>query len=203
MLLVGLTGGIASGKSTVAAMLLERGAQLIDADEISREIVEPGEDAWSKIVEHFGSEILQPDRRLDRDKLAAIVFADPNQREVLNQITHPRVMDEMARRMQSLAQTDAIVVCDIPLLAERGSQQMFDVVVVVEAPEETRIRRLADSRRYTREQSLERIHAQASAEDRRAIADVVIENDGDLDALTQQVGALWARLTDRLKARQS
>lgn len=197
MLLVGLTGGIGSGKSTVAAMLLERGAELIDADEISREIVEPGEEAWGKIVEHFGDEILREDGRLDRDKLAAIVFADEAQRSVLNQITHPRVMDRMAQRMAVLADTDAIVVCDVPLLTERGSQKLFQIVVVVEAAEEVRIERLMDSRGYTREQAVERIQAQASSDERRAIADVVIENDGDLDALVAQVDALWQRLQEQ------
>lgn len=197
MLLVGLTGGIGSGKSTVAAMLLERGAELIDADEISREIVEPGEEAWGKIVEHFGDEILREDGRLDRDKLAAIVFADEAQRSVLNQITHPRVMDRMAQRMAVLADTDAIVVCDVPLLTERGSQNLFQIIVVVEAAEEVRIERLMDSRGYTREQAVERIQAQASSDERRAIADVVIENDGDLDALVAQVDALWQRLQEQ------
>lgn len=194
MLLVGLTGGIASGKSTVAAMLIERGADVIDADEISREIVEPGEEAWGKIVEHFGDEILREDARLDRDKLAAIVFSDESQRRILNEITHPRVMDQMAQRMAALAGTDAIVVCDVPLLTERGSQNLFPIIVVVEAADEIRIERLQRSRGYTREQAIERIAAQATAEERRAIADVVIENDGDLDALTAQVDALWARL---------
>lgn len=200
MLLVGLTGGIGSGKSTVAAMLLERGAEVIDADEISREIVEPGEPAWGKIVEHFGDEILREDARLDRDKLAAIVFADEAQRRVLNEITHPRVMDEMAQRMAALADTDAIVVCDVPLLTERGSQNLFPFIIVVEASEEIRIERLMTSRGYTREQAAERIRAQASSDERRAIADVVIENDGDLAALTAQVDALWQTLTARRDA---
>jgi len=194
VLLVGLTGGIASGKSTVAAMLLERGAQLIDADEISREIVEPGKDAWRRIVEHFGNEVLRPDRRLDREKLAAIVFADPAKRQLLNEITHPRVMDEMARRIATLADTDAIVVCDIPLLTERGSEKMFQIVVVVTAPEEVRIERLATSRGYSRDEAHARIRAQTSDDERRAIADIVIENDGNLASLQDQMDALWARL---------
>ncbi|HVL90123.1 MAG TPA: dephospho-CoA kinase [Actinomycetota bacterium] len=194
MLLVGLTGGIASGKSTVAAMLLERGAQLIDADEIAREIVEPGLPAWGKIVEHFGEQVLQADRRLDREVLAEIVFGDPAKRRLLNEITHPRIMDEMAQRIAALAGTDAIVVCDIPLLTETGRSSMFQIVVVVEAPEEVRVERLMRTRGYTREQALERIRAQASSDDRRAVADVVIENDGDLDSLQAQVETLWSRL---------
>ncbi len=201
MILVGLTGGIASGKSTVAAMLVERGAILLDADVIAREIVEPEEPAWKKVVDHFGTEILQADRRIDRDKLARIVFADDAKRALLNEITHPRVMSVIADRPETLKPTDSIVVCDIPLLAESGiGRDMFDLVLVVHAGPATQMDRLGRRRGMTPADAQARIAAQASPEERMAFADVVVDNDGDRDALAPQIDALWSDLEKRLAA---
>lgn len=200
MLLVGLTGGIASGKSTVARLLAERGAAVVDADEIARMVVEPGTEAWSKIVEHFGVEVLLPDQRINRPLLGRIVFEDPTRRALLNEIVHPPVMRVMADRLEELRGTDGVVVCDVPLLVEVGSSEMFDAVVVVTSGVETQIERLRAQRGLARPDAEARIHAQAATEDKVAVADHVISNDGDMAALEAQVNDLWAKLTDQ-KAR--
>lgn len=198
MLLVGLTGGIASGKSTVSAMLAERGAIVLDADLIAREIVEPGQETWSKIVEHFGPQILAQDRKINREKLASIVFADPVKRALLNELTHPKVMAIIADRLEDLRPTASIVVCDIPLLTEvSGASSMFDLVVVVQASPQTQIDRLTATRAMSAGDAAARIDAQASAQERRALADIVIDNDGDRASLTHSVEQLWNDLKKR------
>lgn len=197
MFLVGLTGGIASGKSTVAKLLADRGAAVVDADEIARMVVEPGTEAWSKIVEHFGKTVLGPDQRINRPLLGRIVFEDAGKRAVLNEIVHPQVMRVMADRLEELRSTDGIVVCDVPLLVEVGSSSMFDAVVVVTSDEETQIERLRSQRGMERDDALARIKAQAATEAKVAVADYVIENDDDIAALEAQVDALWAKLTER------
>jgi len=189
-----LTGGIASGKSTVARMLVERGAILIDADQIAREVVEPGSTAWTKIVEHFGNGVVLGDRRIDRPKLAEIVFADPAKLALLNQITHPEVMRRIADRMEELKETDHIVVVDVPLLAEVGAGEMFALIVVVTANEDTQVTRMQAMRAMDEAAARARIASQASAGDREAIADVVIVNDGSLEQLQAEVGRLWTLL---------
>jgi dephospho-CoA kinase len=195
MLLVGLTGGIASGKSTASKMLADRGAVIIDADVIAREVVEPGEDAYHKIIEHFGPDVLQLDKRIDREKLGKIVFNDPSKRVLLNELTHPKVMRIIADRLEELRGSESIVVCDIPLLAEVGTSRTgFDLVVVVDTTRETQVVRLSKERGMSKEDALARIGSQASAEERRALADVVIDNDGDLKSLEEQVNDLWTRL---------
>ncbi|MHB8511277.1 MAG: dephospho-CoA kinase [Actinomycetota bacterium] len=195
MLLVGLTGGIASGKSTVAKMLADRGAVVIDADLIAREIVEPGQEAYQKIVEHFGPDVLQLDKRIDREKLGRIVFNDPAKRVLLNELTHPRVMRIIADRLEELRESDVIVVCDIPLMVEAGtSTGGFDLIVVVDTMQQTQVERLARDRGMGADDALARIGSQASADERRALADVVIDNEGDLASLEEQVDELWTRL---------
>ncbi len=194
MLLVGLTGGIASGKSSVARMLVERGAVLIDADEIAREVVEPGTPAWSKIVEHFGSDILLSDRRVDRPALAAIVFKDPAKLALLNEITHPEVMRRIADRMEELKGTDQVVIVDVPLLAEVGASDMFDLIVVVTASQDAQIERMHAARGMDPESARARIASQLPMDERAAIADVLIGNDGTLDELASEVGKLWELL---------
>lgn len=189
-----MTGGIASGKSTVARMLVERGAILIDADQIAREVVEPGSTAWTKIVEHFGNGVVLGDRRIDRPKLAEIVFADPAKLALLNQITHPEVMRRIADRMEELKETDHIVVVDVPLLAEVGAGEMFALIVVVTANEDTQVTRMQAMRAMDEAAARARIASQASAGDREAIADVVIVNDGSLEQLQAEVGRLWTLL---------
>lgn len=194
MLTIALTGGIASGKSVVARRLVEHGAVLIDADALARDVVRPGTPGLARIVETFGEEVLAPDGALDRAALAEIAFGDPQRRAELNAITHPLIA-ERSRELAAAAAPDAVVVHDIPLLAE-GTRDIdgFDLVVVVQAPVETRLRRMMTDRGMTREQAQQRIAAQASDADRLALADVVIENDGDLADALRQVDELWATL---------
>jgi dephospho-CoA kinase len=186
-----LTGGIASGKSTVARKLVERGAVLIDADEIAREVVAPGTPAWSKIVEHFGTEILLPDKRIDRPSLAAIVFNDRAKLALLNEITHPEVMRRIADRLEELKETDNVVIVDVPLLVEVGADEMFELIVVVTAPESHQVERMRSSRGMDEEAALARIASQFSADDRSAVADWLINNDGTLEHLDQEIERLW------------
>ncbi|MQA27565.1 MAG: dephospho-CoA kinase [Micromonosporaceae bacterium] len=190
MLKVGLTGGIGAGKSAVAARLAHLGATVVDADVLAREVVAPGSEGLAEIVAEFGDEVLAPDGSLDRPALAATVFGDDAARRRLEQVIHPRVRRATAGRIAD-APPDAIVVNDVPLLVETGLAPTFDLVIVVEAPEGARIERLLRGRGMTREQAAGRIAAQASAEQRRAAADVVLDNSGDLDALHDQVDALW------------
>ena len=175
-------------------MLVEHGAILIDADQIAREVVEPGTQAWTKIVEHFGNGIVLGDRRIDRPKLAEIVFNDPTKLALLNQITHPEVMRRIADRMEELKQTDHIVVVDVPLLAEVGAGEMFALIVVVTANENTQVARMQAMRAMDEAAARARIASQASAGDREAIADVVIVNDGSLEQLGEEVEKLWSLL---------
>ncbi|MGH2795109.1 MAG: dephospho-CoA kinase [Actinomycetota bacterium] len=193
-MLVGLTGGIASGKSTVAGLLVDHGAILIDADQIARDVVEPGTPAWSKIVEHFGSGVLMPDKSINRPALGAIVFDDPAKLALLNEITHPEVMRRIADRLEDLSASNEIVVVDVPLLAEVGAADMFDVIVVVAASPDVQRDRLLRLRGMQDEHANARIASQAEHEERAALADVLISNDGAIDDLIAQVDALWKRL---------
>ena len=196
MLLVALTGGIASGKSTVAARLAEHGAVVVDADRIAREVVEPGEPALARIAEVFGEHLLGPDGALDRAALGAEIFGDPEKRVQLNAITHPAVLERSRQRFAEAAERDphAVVVYDVPLLVEAGRADEFDVVVVVHASSDTRIRRMVELRGMTRDEALHRINSQATDTDRLAIADVVIDADGSIDETRRQTDALWAEL---------
>ncbi len=193
---VGLTGGIGAGKSTVAARLAELGALVLDADLAARAVVEPGTEGLAAVVEAFGPEVLGPDGALDRAALARLVFADEARRAELNAIVHPRVRRWMAERTAAAPQ-GAVVVQDIPLLVESGLMPLFDVVVVVDARDETRIDRLVRLRGMAREQAEARIAAQAPRERRNAEADHVIENDGTELDLVEAVDALWRQLTGR------
>jgi dephospho-CoA kinase len=195
VLLVGLTGGIGAGKSTVASMLAERGAVVIDADSIVRALQRPGTDVYRRIVDHFGDAVVAPDGTLDRARIAEVVFRDDHARAALNAITHPEVMREIADRVEALRDSDAIVVLDVPLLVEVGGGEGLDFVVVVDAPEDERVARLARDRGMTAADAQARIAAQASPETRAALADVVVRNDGPPDALAAQVDDLWKRLT--------
>jgi dephospho-CoA kinase len=196
VLRVGLTGGIGSGKSEVSARLAERGAVLIDADKIARAVVEPGTPGLAAVVAEFGEQVLRPDGSMDRERVGAIVFADDSRRAALNAIVHPLV----GRRMEELAAEggeDAIVVYDVPLLAENGLSGLYDLVVVVDAPEEIQLARLTGRRGMSEADARARIAAQASREQRLAIADHVIDNSGTLDGLERQVKALWESLRER------
>jgi dephospho-CoA kinase len=190
VLRIGLTGGIGSGKSTVSRLLAERGAVIVDADAIAREVVEPGTPGLAAIVEAFGSAILAADGSLDRPALAAVVFAEPDERRKLDGIVHPLVRAR-AVEVAAAAPPEAVVVHDVPLLAETGQASVYDLVVVVEADPETRVSRLVQ-RGLTAEDARARIAAQATDEERRAIADVVLDNSGTPDQLAEQVDRLWA-----------
>ncbi|WP_131766773.1 dephospho-CoA kinase [Candidatus Protofrankia californiensis] len=194
MLRVGLTGGIGAGKSAVARLLADHGALVIDADELAREVVAPGTPGLQAVVEEFGSHLLGADGALDRAALGAVVFADPDARRRLEAITHPLVGAQAARRMAD-APADAVVVYDVPLLVEAGLAGAYDVVVVVEAPRELRLARLAD-RGLPREQAQARMANQASDSARRAVADILVDNGGSLQDLRARVDEVWARLLE-------
>lgn len=195
MLKIGLTGGIASGKSVVASRLRELGAVLVDADALAREVVEPGTPGLAKVVEAFSSAVLGPDGRLDRPRLGSLVFGDPERLAVLNGIIHPLVR-ERAAALTAAAPAGAVLVQDIPLLVETGQGAHFHLVVVVDAPEPVRVRRMVEHRKMTEDQALSRIAAQAGREERLAAADVVLENAGSKEELRDAVDRLWKfRLT--------
>ena len=192
MLRVGLTGGIASGKSTVANELARRGAVIIDADELAREVVEPGTPGLAAVVRRFGEGVLR-DERLDRAAFARIVFADPQARRDLEKIIHPEVRRRAAEREGALPHT-AVVVHVIPLLVETGRESDFDLCVVVDVDRQTQLARLMARGPMSREEAESRIAAQATREQRLAAADIVIPNVGTLTDLTKQVDDLWSDL---------
>ena len=183
---VGLTGGVASGKSTVSAILAELGATVIDADQLAREVVEPGTPGLAAVVEEFGEEMLGDDGGLDRAALGAVVFADEQKRRRLEGILHPLIR-ERSKQIEAEAPSDGLVVHDIPLLAESGQADRFEAVIVVDVPEETQVERMTGQRGWTEEDARSRVAAQASREDRRAIATYVIDNTGTRDDLRERV----------------
>jgi dephospho-CoA kinase len=195
--LVGLTGGIGAGKSTVAALLRAKGATIVDADEVARAVVEPGQPALAALVERFGAEILDADGRLDRPALAAIAFADDDGRKALGEITWPAIGEEFERQIRD-APEDAVVVCDVPLLVESkaAAARPYVGVVVVEAPLDLRLDRL-EARGVARDDAQRRMAAQASDDERRAVATHLVENGGDLEALSRQVDEIWQDLLSR------
>ena len=189
----GLTGGVASGKSTVSAMLAERGAVVIDADLLAREVVAAGTPGLTEIVEAFGPSVLTEDGELDRPAMGALVFADPARRKVLEGIIHPRVRARGAE-IEAAAAEGTLVVHDIPLLAETGQAAAFDAVIVVDVPAEVQVRRMVELRGMTREDAEARIAAQTTREERLAVATHVIENTGSLDDLRLRVDAVLEEL---------
>jgi dephospho-CoA kinase len=192
--LIGLTGGIGTGKSTVSAMLRELGAAVVDADEGARAVVEPGTPGLQAVVEEFGPGVLAPDGRLDRAALAEIVFKDPERRARLNAITHPLVGVWAAQRTaEAIAQGARIVVHDIPLLFENQRQGQFELVILVYAPDEVAVRRLLD-KGITEEQARARIAAQMPIDEKRRLADLVVDNSDGLPATERQVRELWGQL---------
>ena len=195
MRVVGLTGGIATGKSTVSAMLRSLGATVIDADEATRAVQAPGTDGLRRLVQEFGPAILTPDGELDRPRLAEIAFNDPDARRRLNGIIHPLVREWMAERQQDATDRgDRVVVLDIPLLFESRGAGAFESVVLVYAPEELQVRRLVEMRGLTREQARTRIAAQMPIEEKRRLATHVIENTGTMRELQAQVDRVWAEI---------
>lgn len=194
---VGLTGGIAAGKSEVSRRLAARGAVIIDADAVAREVVAPGTAGLAQVVAAFGPSVLGPDGALDRPRLGEIVFADPGMRAKLNAIVHPLVSQRMLQ-LEQAAPAGSVVVHDVPLLTENGLAPLYDVVVVVDVPAEVQLDRLTRLRGMPADQARARLDAQASRADRLAVADVVVDNSGPLAELDRQVGALWAELTRRV-----
>jgi dephospho-CoA kinase len=190
VLRIGLTGGIGSGKSTVAGLLAARGARIVDADRIAREVVEPGTPGLEAVVAAFGRAVLTPQGALDRPALAAVVFADPDARRRLDGIVHPLVRARAAE-LVAAAPPNAVVVQDVPLLVETGQAGSYDLVLVVEADLDTRVRRLV-GRGLSEEDARARIAAQATDEQRRAVADVVLDNSRTVEDLETQVERFWA-----------
>jgi len=196
MLKVGLTGGIGAGKSEVSRLLAGYGAVVVDADRIAREVVAPGTPGLEAVVAAFGESVLGPDGALDRPKLGSIVFADPEKLRILNGIVHPLVGARSAE-LEGAAGAGAIVGDDVPLLAENGLAPLYDLVVVVDAAPETQLARLTGLRGMAEEEARARMAAQATREQRLAVATLVIDNDGPLEALEPQVRKVWEELTAR------
>lgn len=197
MLLVGLTGGIGTGKSTVARMLERRGAVVFDADVLAREAVEPGTPGHAAVIERFGANVLAPGGELDREALASIVFADPAARRDLEAIVHPEVRRLFAEGAETYRDTARIVVFSAPLLVETGMHTAFDVLIVVSAPTQAQVERLMRQRGMSEEAILARIAAQAPAEVKAEAADVLVENEGTLEELDAHVERIWSDLAAR------
>ena len=190
---VGLTGGVASGKSTVSAILAELGAVVVDADLLAREVVAPGTEGLAEVVATFGEGVLTADGGLDRPAMGAIVFGDEAKRRALEAIIHPRVRAR-GRALEAEAPEGAVVVHDIPLLAETGQARNFDAVIVVDVPTEVQVRRMVELRGMTREEAESRVAARASREQRLAVATHVIDNTGTLEDLRLRVAEVFEQV---------
>jgi dephospho-CoA kinase len=194
MILVGLTGGIGSGKSTVSVALAARGAVVVDADAVVRDVQQPGSPVLQQLAERFGADVLAADGSLDRAAVARIAFADPDALKALNAIVHPAVGAEMNRRVMAERVTDHVVVMDIPLLTE-NPRDGLQGIIVVDVPVETQVQRLVQFRGFDEGDAMARIGKQATRQQRLATAGFVVDNSGDLAALEPQIDALWAWLT--------
>ncbi|MFB7943964.1 dephospho-CoA kinase [Kitasatospora phosalacinea] len=197
MLRIGLTGGIGAGKSEVSRQLAAHGAVIVDSDVIAREVVAPGTPGLAAVAAAFGPDVLLPDGALDRPALGRVVFADQARLAELNAIVHPLVRARSAE-LESAAGPDAVVVHDVPLLAENGLAPLYDLVVVIDVPDAERLRRLVGLRGMAEDEARSRMAAQASREERLAVADLVLDNSGDLEQLTARVDELWQQL-ERLR----
>ena len=204
MLNVGLTGGIATGKSTVVRMLVKRGARVIDHDGLVHTLQEPGQPVWKRIVETFGRDILDADERIDRKKLGALVFENEQRRKVLEGIVHPAVLEEAQRQRDRIGKEDeqAIVLSDIPLLLEVGMQECFDLILLVYAPPEVQIRRLMKRNNLSREEALSRLKSQMPIDEKPKFADLVIRNDGTMKELEKRADEIWQELLSREKKKR-
>src|SRR4051812_14977637 len=203
MLLVGLTGNIASGKSTVAQLLSEHGATIIDADVLARRAVERGTKAFDLIVRRWGTSVLAPDGHLDRGALRRTVFGNPKELEALNEIVHPQVEQLREQRIdEARSRGDRVVVCDIPLLFEKKMVDEFDRIVLVDAPRPLRLERLVSDRGLRETEAMDMIASQMPAELKRARADFVVDNSGTLSALEQRVKEVWSTLLTEVESRE-
>lgn len=201
MHVVGLTGGIGSGKSTFARMLAERGAFVIDADALGHAALEPGEPAWHSVVDQFGDDVLAAGSMgIDRKRLAAIVFADPEKLAALNAIVHPVIVRSIADTLESLRGTDSVVILDAALILEMGMADAMDTIVVVTAAPARRTERLVRDRKMTEAAIEARMASQARPDDLIAQADIVVTNDGSLDDLAEKADDVWAQLEERARA---
>jgi len=201
MLSVGLTGGIACGKSTVAEMFVRLGAYLIDLDKLAHEVQEPGAPAWQKIIDYFGNDVVGDNQKIDRNKVAAIVFNQPEKLQALNDIVHPSVYEEWQARLKSIITRDprAIILSDIPLLFEARMQSLFDLTIVVMIPPEEQIVRLMARNGMTEEEARKRIKNQMPIGDKAGLADVVINNQSSIADTRKRVQEVWSELIRREK----
>jgi dephospho-CoA kinase len=197
MLLVGLTGGLGAGKSTVARLLAERGAVVVDADELARSALDPGTPGFEQVCDLFGRDILDAEGRIDRRELAARVFGDEAKRRALESITHPEVFRLLADKVESYRGSEAVVVFDAPLIIETGFHEGVDVLVVVTAPQDAQVERVMRERGMSEDEARARIGAQVEGARREELADVVIRNGGDLEDLRSRVDDLWGELVRR------
>lgn len=205
MLNVGLTGGIATGKSTVVRMLVKKGARVIDHDALVHTLQEPGRPVWNRIVEAFGRDILDAGGRIDRKKLGALVFGNETRRKALEGIVHPAVLEEAQRERDRIGKEDAraIVLSDIPLLLEVGMQGLFDLLLLVYAPPEVQIARVMKRNNMTRDEAAARLGAQMPIDEKLKRADVVVRNDGTMKELHQRVDEVWEELLSRERAKRA
>jgi dephospho-CoA kinase len=198
MLLVGLTGGIGAGKTTLASLLAEHGAQIIDADQLGRDALHPGAPAWHSVVDQFGDEVLVPGTmEVDRKRLAAVVFSDPRKLAALNAIVHPVIMKGIADELDRLRHSDAVVILDAALIVELGLKDSLDAVIVVLSKQRERRERLLRSRGMSYEESGARIANQATEEELVAEADIIVRNDGSIEDLASEAERVWSDLTKR------
>jgi len=196
MLIVGLTGGVASGKTAISQVLKEEGAYIIDADQIARELVQPHKPAWNELIRAFGQEILREDGSIHRKKLAEKVFANPEQRKLLNQILHPRIREEMGRRAKEIGQKDpeAIVMIDAPLIVELGDHREMDKLIVVTSTQTQQIERLKDRDGTSPEEALRIVSSQMPLEEKLKFADFVIRNEGSLEETRKRTKEVFKEL---------
>lgn len=197
MPVIGLTGNIASGKSLVSRTLQDLGAQVIDADSVARSVVKPGTPGWKQVIECFGQEILNPDGTINRKELGSRVFGDPRQLKMLNSITHPLILEEIEAAIKNFREQnkepDNVLVIDAPLLIETGLQRLVDEVWMVDLPEQIQVERLMARNRLTRDEAMKRISSQMPADEKKKLAQVVIDNSGDVMTTQKTVRDIWQR----------